>query len=128
MGKLREKVAVIAGGTEGIGLATARLFVIKGSHVFITGRRQKELDEAVTAIGSNATGVQGDVAELADLDRRQGCKNNSEGRNPAQVAFRMFHSAPSPRSSLRNRISPSTSPLGNHLTWPFRIMCTTSYP
>jgi NAD(P)-dependent dehydrogenase (short-subunit alcohol dehydrogenase family) len=69
MGKLKRKVAVITGGTEGIGLATAQLFVKEGAYVFITGRRQKELDEAVTAIGSNVTGVQGDVAQLADLDR-----------------------------------------------------------
>ena len=69
MGKLQGKVAVITGGTEDIGLATARLFVKEGAYVFIMGRRQKELDEAVTAIGSNVTGVRGDVARLADLDR-----------------------------------------------------------
>jgi NAD(P)-dependent dehydrogenase (short-subunit alcohol dehydrogenase family) len=69
MGKLQGKVAVITGGTTGIGLATAKLFVKEGAYVFITGRRQKELDEAVKAIGSNVTGVQGDVAKLADLDR-----------------------------------------------------------
>jgi NAD(P)-dependent dehydrogenase (short-subunit alcohol dehydrogenase family) len=69
MGKLQGKVAVITGGTGGIGLATAQLFVKEGAYVFITGRRQKELDEAVTSIGSNVTGVQGDVAKLADLDR-----------------------------------------------------------
>jgi len=56
MGKVQGKVAVIAGGTEGIGLATAQLFVNEGAYVFITGRRQKELDEAVMAIGSNVTG------------------------------------------------------------------------
>src|SRR5579864_6289711 len=67
--KLQGKVAVITGGTTGIGLATARLFVKEGAHIFITGRRQKELDEAVKAIGINVTGVQGDVARLADLDR-----------------------------------------------------------
>jgi NAD(P)-dependent dehydrogenase (short-subunit alcohol dehydrogenase family) len=69
MGKLQGKVAVITGGTTGIGLASAKLFVKEGAHVFITGRRQKELDEAVKAIGSSVTGVQGDVAKLADLDR-----------------------------------------------------------
>jgi NAD(P)-dependent dehydrogenase (short-subunit alcohol dehydrogenase family) len=68
MGKLQGKVAVITGGTTGIGLASAKLFVKEGAYVFITGRRQKELDEAVEAIGSNVTGVQGDIAKPADLD------------------------------------------------------------
>src|SRR6476646_6230618 len=67
--KLKDKIALITGGTEGIGLATAKLFVKEGANVFITGRRRKELDEAVKAIGRNVTGVQGDVANLADLDR-----------------------------------------------------------
>jgi NAD(P)-dependent dehydrogenase (short-subunit alcohol dehydrogenase family) len=69
MSKLQGKVAVITGGTTGIGFATAKLFVREGAYVFITGRRRKELDEAVKAIGSNVCGVQGDVAKLADLDR-----------------------------------------------------------
>ena len=67
--KLEGKTAVITGGTEGIGFATAKLFVEEGAYVFITGRRQKELDEAVKAIGTNVSGVRGDVAQLADLDR-----------------------------------------------------------
>jgi len=67
--KLQGKVAVITGGTTGIGLATAKLFVKEGAYVFITGRRQRELDEAVRAIGSNVTGVQGDISKLTDLDR-----------------------------------------------------------
>ena len=67
--RLEGKTAVITGGTEGIGLATGKLFVKEGAYVFITGRRQKELDEAVKAIGTNVSGVQGDVAQLADLDR-----------------------------------------------------------
>jgi NAD(P)-dependent dehydrogenase (short-subunit alcohol dehydrogenase family) len=69
VGKLEGKVAVITGGTTGIGLATAQRFVAEGAQVFITGRRQSELDKAVKQIGSNVTGVQGDVANLADLDR-----------------------------------------------------------
>src|SRR5487761_1837513 len=67
--KLEGKTVVITGGTEGIGLATAKLFVKEGAYVFITGRCQKELDEAVKAIGANISGVQGDVTQLADLDR-----------------------------------------------------------
>jgi NAD(P)-dependent dehydrogenase (short-subunit alcohol dehydrogenase family) len=68
MNKLLGKVAVITGGTTGIGLATAKLFVSEGAYVFITGRRKSELDEAVKEIGQNITGVQGDVSELSDLD------------------------------------------------------------
>ena len=67
--KLQGKVAVITGGTTGIGLATAKLFVSEGAYVFITGRRQRELDEAVAEIGSNVVGVQGDVSKPEDLDR-----------------------------------------------------------
>jgi NAD(P)-dependent dehydrogenase (short-subunit alcohol dehydrogenase family) len=80
MGKLQGKVAVITGGTEGIGLATAMLFAKEGAYVFITGRRQKELDEAVKTIGSNVSGVQGDVAKLADLDRLYGTIAAVKGR------------------------------------------------
>jgi NAD(P)-dependent dehydrogenase (short-subunit alcohol dehydrogenase family) len=67
--KLEGKVAVITGGNSGIGLATARRFVAEGAHVYITGRRQAELDEAVRQIGRHVTAVQGDVSNLADLDR-----------------------------------------------------------
>src|SRR5262245_34910072 len=67
--KLEGKVAVITGGNSGIGLATAQRFADEGAHVFITGRRQAELDQAVKQIGRGAVGVQGDVAKMADLDR-----------------------------------------------------------
>jgi NAD(P)-dependent dehydrogenase (short-subunit alcohol dehydrogenase family) len=69
MGKLDGKVALITGGNSGIGLATAKRFVQEGAYVFITGRSQSKLDEAVKQLGSNVTGVQGDVAKLRDLDR-----------------------------------------------------------
>ena len=69
MKKLEGKVAVITGGNSGIGLATAQRFVDEGAYVFITGRRQTELDDAVKKIGDNVTGVQGDMSNLADLDR-----------------------------------------------------------
>ena len=69
MSKLQGKVAVVTGGTTGIGFATAKRFVDEGAFVFITGRRQRELDEAVKAIGSNVVGVRGDVSKLPDLDR-----------------------------------------------------------
>ena len=67
--KLEGKIALITGGNSGIGLATARRFVAEGAHVLITGRRRAELDEAVRQIGKHVTGVRGDVANLADLDR-----------------------------------------------------------
>jgi NAD(P)-dependent dehydrogenase (short-subunit alcohol dehydrogenase family) len=68
MSKLEGKVAVITGGNSGIGLATAQRFVAEGAYVFITGR-QGELDAAVKQIGKSITAVQGDVSNLADLDR-----------------------------------------------------------
>ena len=69
MGKLNGKVAVITAATSGMALATAKLFVEEGAYVFITGRRQDKLDEAVKLIGRNVTGVQGDASNLGDLDR-----------------------------------------------------------
>jgi NAD(P)-dependent dehydrogenase (short-subunit alcohol dehydrogenase family) len=69
MGKLQGKVAVVTGGSSGIGLATARRFVEEGAYVFITGRRAEQLESAKRAIGRNVTAVEGDVANLHDLDR-----------------------------------------------------------
>jgi len=69
LNKLQGKIAVVTGGNSGIGLATAEQFVAEGAYVYITGRRQAELDAAVARIGKNVTGVQGDVANLGDLDR-----------------------------------------------------------
>ena len=69
MGRLEGKTALVTGGTSGIGLATTKRFVKEGAYVFITGRRASELAAAVKEIGTNVTGVQGDVSSLADLDR-----------------------------------------------------------
>ena len=84
MKKLEGKVAVITGGTSGIGLATAQRFVSEGAYVFITGRRQSELDAAVKQIGknnnNNVTGVQGDVSNLTDLDRLYATVKEQKGR------------------------------------------------
>jgi NAD(P)-dependent dehydrogenase (short-subunit alcohol dehydrogenase family) len=85
MSKLEGKVAVITGGNSGIGLATAQRFVSDGAYVFITGRRQTELDSAVKQIGknnnnNNVTCVQGDVSNLADLDRLYTAVKEQKGR------------------------------------------------
>jgi len=69
MYRLAGKIALVTGGNSGIGLATAKQFVNEGAYVFITGRRDPELTAAVKEIGRNVTGVQGDVSNLADLDR-----------------------------------------------------------
>jgi len=78
--KLAGKVAVVTGGSSGIGLATAQRFVDEGAYVFITGRRQNELDAAVKQIGRNITGVQGDVAKLADIDKLYAAVKEQEGK------------------------------------------------
>jgi NAD(P)-dependent dehydrogenase (short-subunit alcohol dehydrogenase family) len=79
--RLDGKIAVITGGNSGIGLATAQRFVEEGAYVFITGRRQSELDAAVKQIGkNNITGVQGDVSNFADLDRLYDTVKQQKGR------------------------------------------------
>ena len=80
MGKLEGRVAVITGGSSGMALASAKLFVEEGAHVFITGRRQEALDEAVKLIGRNVTGVRGDAANLDDIDRLFDTVRQEKGR------------------------------------------------
>ena len=80
MSKLNGKVAVITGANSGIGLATAKRFTAEGAQVFMTGRRQAELDRAVAEVGGNAVGVQGDVSKVLDLDRLFGIVRDQAGR------------------------------------------------
>jgi NAD(P)-dependent dehydrogenase (short-subunit alcohol dehydrogenase family) len=78
--KLEGKIAVITGATSGMALAAAKLFVEEGAYVFITGRRQEQLDGALKHVGKNVTGVQGDVAKLSDLDRLYEIVKADKGR------------------------------------------------
>jgi NAD(P)-dependent dehydrogenase (short-subunit alcohol dehydrogenase family) len=78
--KLAGKVAVITGGSSGIGLATAKRFVNEGAYVFITGRREKELSAALSEIGAGAVGVRGDVANPADLDKLYATVKEQSGK------------------------------------------------
>jgi NAD(P)-dependent dehydrogenase (short-subunit alcohol dehydrogenase family) len=75
MKRLDNKVAVITGGTSGMGLATAKRFVAEGAHVFIMGRRQQELDAAVKNLGSHVTGVRGEIAKLTHSAHQLGPRN-----------------------------------------------------
>jgi len=88
--KLAGKVAVITGGASGIGLATAQLFVAEGAYVFITGRRQSELDAAVKRIGKDVAGVQGDISNQADLDRVYDVVKRQKGRIDILFAIKLF--------------------------------------
>src|SRR5260370_7925220 len=92
MGKLEGKIALVTGGNSGIGLATAKQFVNEGAYVFITGRRDRELAAALKDIGRNVTGVQGDVANLADLDRLFAQIKREKGR--LDVVFANARTAP----------------------------------
>ena len=78
--KLSGKIALITGGNSGLGLATAQRFIAEGAHVFITGRRQAELDAAVKELGPSATAIRGDVSSLPDLDRLFATVKKQKGR------------------------------------------------
>ena len=95
MGKLEGKIAVITGGSSGMALASARLFVEEGADVFIVGRRQETLDEAVRQIVRNVTGLRGDAANLDDLDRLFETIKREKARStsftPVQVLVKPSH-------------------------------------
>lgn len=92
-GKLEGKIALVTGGSSGIGLATAQLFVKEGAYVYITGRRQAELDKAVKTIGSQVKAIRADVSKLPDLDRLFAQIKQEKGRldvvfaNAGQASF-----------------------------------------
>jgi NAD(P)-dependent dehydrogenase (short-subunit alcohol dehydrogenase family) len=78
--RLAGKIAVITGGSSGIGLATAKRFVDEGAYVFIAGRRQRELDTAVSEVGRNVTGIRSDVSKMADLDKLYAAVKEQKGK------------------------------------------------
>jgi NAD(P)-dependent dehydrogenase (short-subunit alcohol dehydrogenase family) len=77
--KLEGKIAVITGGTSGIGLATAKRFVEEGAYVFISGLYQKEVDKTISEIGKNISGIQSDVSKLADIDKMYDVVKDQKG-------------------------------------------------
>ena len=108
MGKLDGKVALITGGNSGIGLATAKRFVQEGAYVFITGRTQTKLDEAVKQVGSQVTGVQGDVAKLADLDRLFAQIKKEKGKLDIVFANAASPNMPSSAPSMKSTTTASS--------------------
>jgi NAD(P)-dependent dehydrogenase (short-subunit alcohol dehydrogenase family) len=110
-GKLEGKIAVVTGGTSGIGLATAKRFVAEGAVVFITGRRQAELDRAAEEIGPKAVAVRADSSSLTDLDRLYGRVKMEKGRSTFSLPMLALVSSPrwekSPRSITTRRSTPT---------------------
>ena len=126
--KLEGKVAVITGGNSGIGLATARRFVAEGAHVFITGRRQAELDEAVRQIGQHVTGVPGDVSNLADLDRLFATVKRQHSRLDVLFANAGFLALARSGRSARSTSTSSSPTTSRGCSSPCRRRCRSLRP
>ena len=91
--KLDGKIALITGGTSGLGLATAKRFIAEGAFVFVTGRRQAELDAAVNELGENSAGIRGDISKMQDLDHLFSLIKEKKGR--LDILFANAGGAPS---------------------------------
>ena len=111
MNRLIDKTAVITGGNSGIGLATAKRFVEEGAYVFIAGRRQAELDEAVALIGRNVTAVKTDVTNLDELDNLYSIVRDERGHIDV-----LFANSGSIEHKTLSRSPPSTTPKLSTLT------------
>src|SRR2546425_12457082 len=109
MGKLDGRVALVTGGSSGIGFATAQEFVGEGAHVFLTGRREKELAAAVKEIGRNVTDIRADISNSQDLDRLFSQIKNEKGK--LDIVFANAGAAKSHRADCRSRWN---RPLGTH--------------
>lgn len=118
MPKLQGKVALVTGGSSGMGLATAKRFVEEGAFVYITGRRQTELDKAVSVIGRNVAAVRGDVSNLADLDRLYTKIASEKGK--IDILFAGRASSILSRSPRRRRKASTRSLLSTRGVWSSR--------
>ena len=123
MSKLSGKMALITGGSSGIGLATAQRFVAEGAYVFITGPRQTELDKAKALIGKNVTAVQGDIANLNDLDRLYETIKKEKGILHIVVANAGITQVPRPRRPRRNTTTTYTTSSPAARSSQFRRPC-----
>ena len=119
MPKLEGKVAVVTGGSSGIGLATAKRFVEEGAFVYITGRRRTELDKAVSEIGRNVTAIQADVSNLADLGRLSTRGSARKKTSSTSSSLALVSSTPSRSPRPRKRAS-TRSLRSTRGGWPLR--------